>query len=126
MRKSIYLAGGMHSDWREGASQWSNSEFIDPKKMNEAIADPSIYTRNDLEAIQSCDGVLAFMDAANPSGYGLSVEVGYAHALGKPIAFVDGMGDDWRSRYFGMHRHIASVQKDFCSAVFWLMGEMHK
>lgn len=126
MSKVIYLAGGMQSDWRDAASRISGHRFIDPREMNAGIDDPAIYTENDLAAIREADGVLVFMSPDNPSGYGLSVELGYAHALGKPIAWVDTLGEDWRSRYFGMHRHIAAVHKNFYNAVFWLTGEMNK
>lgn len=123
MIRTFYLAGGMQSDWREAASIYSAHTFIDPRKLNEGVTDPAIYTERDLAAIRQCDGVLAFMSPDNPSGYGLSVEVGYAAALDKPIAWVDTLGDDWRARYFGMHRHMGHVCPDFYAAVFWLVQQ---
>jgi len=120
MIRKFYLAGGMHSNWRAEASCISAHAFIDPRALNAGIDDPAVYTERDLAAIRECDGVLAFMSPDNPSGYGLSVEVGYAAGLGKPIAWIDTLGEDWRSRYFGMHRHIGHRCPDFFSAVVWL------
>ena len=40
--------------------------------------------------------------------FGLSVELGYAYALGKKIVFCDEIRSDWRSPYFGMHREMAT------------------
>lgn len=120
MKRKIYLAGGMQSEWRDAAKRHSGHLFLDPMEINAGVTDPAIYTENDLAAIRDADGVLVFMSPDNPSGYGLSVELGYAIALGKPVAWVDTLGDDWRTRYFGMHRHMASVHKDFWSAIVWL------
>lgn len=109
----IYLAGGLKDGWQEQIpSGW---DVLDPRTWQDP--DPAIYTARDLQAIRQSDAVLAYMDSANPSGLGMSLEVGYAHGLGKRVLFIDGIGGDWRSRYFGMHRSICEVFPDVYSAL---------
>lgn len=110
----IYLAGGMQDGWQDAVAVAQLAigkpiELLDPRTINAGIDDPRIYTEHDLAAIRGADAVLAYMDSANPSGFGMSVEVGYAYGIGKPVAFVDCIGGDWRSRYFGMHRTMANA-----------------
>ena len=106
----VYLAGGMKSNCVEMLRVMiaaRGHDLLDPATWQDS--DPDIYTERDLKAIRECDAVLAFMDSSNPSGYGMSLEIGYAHALGKRIVFLDWIYDDWRSRYFGMVRSVADV-----------------
>ncbi|MGV7181088.1 nucleoside 2-deoxyribosyltransferase [Xanthomonas axonopodis] len=77
-------------------------ELIDPSSHN--IQDPSEYTRWDLEAVRKSDIVLANMEASNPGGYSLALEVGFANALGKRIFMVDQIEDPTVRRYFEMVR----------------------
>ena len=103
----IYLAGGLHSDWRTqvilGCSP--GLKFFDPMALIGLSEEE--YTAMDIHALTMSDLVFVYMDAANPSGYGLSIELGYAAALGKPIWFVD-ESDYARRRSFGMHRVLAT------------------
>lgn len=102
----IYLAGGLKGDWQDrAAALLGNHEFLDPRSWQDA--DPAVYTARDLAAIRHADAVLVYMSADNPSGFGLSIELGYAAALNKRLIFVDDLGRDWRSRYFDMHRQMA-------------------
>jgi nucleoside 2-deoxyribosyltransferase len=66
--------------------------FIDPSLHG--LDDPAQYTPWDLLGIETCDVVFAYMEEDNPSGYGLSLEVGYARALGKLVILVDAKMDD--------------------------------
>ena len=105
----IYLAGGTGYGWSDrAAAALSEHEVINPKLWS-SEPDPAVYTPRDLAAIRRADVILVHMSSANPSGYGMSVEIGYARALEKRIIFWDEMATDWRSRYFGMHREMASV-----------------
>ena len=104
----IYLAGGMKDGWQDRAMNLlEGHEFLDPRSWS--TTDAADYTNRDLGAIRVADCVLVHMSPSNPSGYGLSVEVGYAFALGKPIIFCDELRNDWRSKYFDMHRMMAST-----------------
>jgi hypothetical protein len=49
------------------------------------------------------------MEPTNPSGYGMSIEIGYAYALGKKIVFCDQLDTDKRTGSFDMHRVMATV-----------------
>jgi nucleoside 2-deoxyribosyltransferase len=59
--------------------------------------------------VRRCDILVAYMGPHNPSGFGLSLEAGYAKALGKGMIFVDEMQQDWRGKYFDMLRSISTV-----------------
>lgn len=100
----IYLAGGMRSGWQDrvtaGAPQ---HEYIDPR--THGLDDEREYTAWDLAGVRAADLVFACMEADNPSGLGMCVEMGYALGLGKPIVFVDEHG----GRRLGMARQIATV-----------------
>jgi len=106
----VYLAGGMswNNDWRNPiiGKYYNYIEFLDPR--NSGSGDEKVYTEYDLKCIRDCDVVFAYMAKNNPSGYGLSVELGCAYALDKFIIFVD-CSDVNRKKYFGMHRVMADV-----------------
>jgi nucleoside 2-deoxyribosyltransferase len=81
-------------------------QILDPRSWSDPT--PAIYTARDLQAIRNCDCLLVHMASSNPSGFGLSVELGFAYAIGKRIIFCDEISSDWRSNYFGMHREMAN------------------
>ena len=100
--KTVYLAGGMKSAWQDRVIDCCRGiTFLDPR--SHGLADEAAYTQWDLDAIRQCDLVLAYMDTVNPSGFGLSLEVGFAYALGKPVWYVCEDSSE-RQRYFGMVR----------------------
>lgn len=100
----IYLAGGFRSNWQAhvAARLADKYELLDPSAHN--IQDPVEYTRWDLEAVRQSDIVLANMEASNPAGYSLALEVGFGKALGKRIFMVDQVEDPLVKRYFEMVR----------------------
>jgi nucleoside 2-deoxyribosyltransferase len=103
----IYLAGGMKDGWQDRAiNLLEGHEILDPRSWGDP--NPAIYTERDLSAVRRSDWLLVHMASTNPSGFGLSVELGYAYALGKKIVFCDEIRSDWRSPYFGMHREMAT------------------
>lgn len=114
--RTVYLAGDMKSGWQDTFANIVNGEatLLDPR--SHGLSDPAAYTRWDLDAVAKSDAVVVFMGPHNPSGYGLCVEAGYAHALGIPTFFVDALGNDWRSRYFDMVRQISTVVGTFVEA----------
>ena len=106
--RRIYLAGGFRSGWQAAvAAKLVEFECLDPSQHR--INDPADYTAWDLEAIRRCDVLLANMEASNPGGYALALEVGFAKALGKFICFVDGTANTRMSKYFEMVRQCADV-----------------
>ena len=102
--RKIYLAGGFRSNWQAQAVVRLSGAFelLDPSAHN--IQDPVEYTRWDLEAVRQSDIVLANMEASNPGGYSLALEVGFAKALGKRIFMVDQVEEPSVRRYFEMVR----------------------
>lgn len=102
--RKIYLAGGFKSNWQaQVVVRLAGAfELLDPSAHN--IQDPAEYTRWDLEAVRQSDIVLANMEASNPGGYSLALEVGFARALGKRIFLVDQIEDPSVRRYFEMVR----------------------
>lgn len=102
----IYLAGGMNSDWQDKViAALPTASFRDPRKHG--LSDEKEYTEWDLKGIMDCQIVLAYMDSANPSGFGLSLEVGYARALRRTIFYVCEDTTE-RQKYFGMMRACAT------------------
>lgn len=61
--------------------------FADASKHG--LVEERSYTVWDLEAIERAHWVFAYLEKDNPGGYALSLEVGYARALGKRIILVD-------------------------------------
>ena len=49
------------------------------------------------------------MEASNPGGYALALEIGYARALGKHVIFVDQISDPDTKRYFDLVRQCADA-----------------
>jgi len=86
----IYLAGGFRSGWQSKViKRIQHHDFINPaeKEVNEEWTLDKIGVW-DLHYIRNTDVVFAYMENTNPSGIGLSVEVGYAHGLGKTVILI--------------------------------------
>lgn len=86
--KTVYLSGGHYSGWQNKVIE-SVKEFDYKDPSKNGLSDPKLYTQWDLEAIRQSDIILAYFESENPGGYALSLEVGYAAALGKHIIFID-------------------------------------
>ena len=105
----VYLAGGMHGNWRDTYKKFLDLDVFDPCEHGLDKFDQ--YTTWDLYAIERCDVLLAYMEADNPGGQGLMLEIGYAKALGHKIIMVldeEFMMQD-RYRYFMMGATCADV-----------------
>lgn len=101
----VYLAGGMRHNWRDYFREiLPTFQFYDPSRHG--LRDEIEYTKWDLNHIRLADVVVAYMEEDNPSGIGMSLEIGYAAALGKPVILYDARSpiDDRFSRYMGMAR----------------------
>lgn len=106
---TIYLAGGMRSNWQdEVISQVKGIIVLDPR--NHGSKDEDAYTAWDLAAVEKADLIFGFIEASNPCGAGLAVEMGMAYALGKSIIYIEESGFT-HQRYFGMVRAIARAQQ---------------
>ena len=113
MRKQkVYLAGGMHSDWREKIRTLQNVEFIDPKeKEMKRKFELQEYGTWDLNYIKQCDICFVYMEKTNPSGFGLAVEAGYAKGKDKTVILVLEPGHE-KDRYLQFLRKVADATYD--------------
>lgn len=85
---SIYLAGGFKSNWQDMViNKFDSFVFYNPKSHN--LESPMEYTVWDLSAIKKSDLIFAYLERDNPGGYALSLEIGYASALGKFVILID-------------------------------------
>lgn len=89
----VYLAGGMHSGWQDFVLRevGAIAVFLDPR--SHGLKEPHAYVRRDLALVRKADIVFACLERSNPSGFGLAVEIGFAHALGKKVILVDEIRD---------------------------------
>lgn len=91
MKTKVFLSGGMKSsDWQKKVINEINSNdfiFYNPREHN--LNNPEQYTAWDLFYVKECDILFAFMSSDNPSGFGLTLEVGYAKGLDKLIILID-------------------------------------
>lgn len=116
MDTKVYLSGGMNeSNWQEKVIEAVGKEgyvFYNPRLHN--LAHSKEYTIWDLFYVKNCDIVFAYMQGNNPSGYGLTLEVGYANALSKPIILIDerSQKDDNFKKYFEIVRETSSIVFD--------------
>jgi len=82
----VYLAGGMKSNWQDFIRNYPGLDdvsWLDPRKHGcKALAE---YTTADAAGIDSCDVLVVFLEEANPGGYNLAWEMGYASSKGKTI-----------------------------------------
>jgi len=111
----VYLAGGLSSNWRKSIIDDLNESFIffDPQEHGLEECSKQ-FTSWDLFHVKQCDIVFAFMEENNRSGYGLTLEVGYAKALDKLIILVDERSsrDVKFASYFRIVRESASITFD--------------
>lgn len=85
----LYLAGGMNSNWQGKLINQLKEDFIVFNPIDHQLENSLEYTNWDLFFVQKCDIVFAYMEKDNPSGFGLTLEVGFAKALNKIIILVD-------------------------------------
>jgi hypothetical protein len=89
VKLSIYLAGGMDSDWQSQIIEKYRGDFFFFNPRDHQLQKSEEFTVWDLLYLQKADILFAFMEKDNPSGFGLTLEVGFARALGKTIILID-------------------------------------
>lgn len=113
MNTKVYLSGGMNqSNWQQAVIDKVTTDgylFYNPREHN--LIQSKEYTIWDLFYVKQCDIVFAYMQDINPSGYGLSLEIGYAIALGKPVILIDekSIDNEKFKQYFAFVRECASI-----------------
>jgi Nucleoside 2-deoxyribosyltransferase like len=106
-KSTIYLAGGMKSQWQDRVIAALAHEFAFKDPRSHGLSDEKAYTEWDLSGIRDSQFVLAYMDTDNPSGFGLSLEVGYAKGIGTCSILYVCEDTGARQKYFGMVRSCA-------------------
>lgn len=92
-RVKIYLAGNMHTDWRNKVALKINGcEFLWPYKApcdnGTDGGDADIFFPRDMVLLRSSDAVFCVIENEGRN-IGTSAEVGMAYAWGKPIILVN-------------------------------------
>lgn len=82
----VYLAGGFKSGWQKSVK--THHQLLDPSLKDETEWTMQKIGDWDKDAIRESDIVFAYMERTNPSGFGLSCEIGFAYALGKTVILV--------------------------------------
>lgn len=109
MVQKVYLAGGFNTSWRFLVKHKLNPEhfeFFDPELKPDKHW--SEYGTWDTHYIKQCDICFAYMERTNPSGYGLSAEIGYARALNKTVILVLEEGHE-KDKYLQFLKQFADV-----------------
>lgn len=114
IRPKIYLAGGMKSNWQNKVLSRYGDSFIFFNPQDHKLETEKEYTIWDLHFVKEADIIFAYMDKHNPSGYGLTLEIGYARALNKTIILVDERSSEDTSfhNYFKIVKESASIVFD--------------
>lgn len=113
METKVYLSGGINqSDWQGKLINEVGTDgyvYFNPREHN--LEHSKEYTIWDLYYVKNCDIVFAYMQKENPSGYGLTLEIGLAAALGKPIILIDEKSnhDPAFNKYFKIVRETSSI-----------------
>ncbi len=91
MNIKVFLSGGMNeSNWQQEVINAVGKEgFLYFNPREHLLTKSEEYTIWDLFYVNKCDIVFAYMEKNNPSGFGLTLEIGYAAALGKQIILID-------------------------------------
>jgi hypothetical protein len=107
----IYLAGGMKSGWQEKIIKRFEGQFDFYNPAKHGLINSSEYTTWDMHYVKQCDILFAFMESDNPSGFGLTLEIGLAKSLNKTIILIDekSKGDVSFAKKFAIVREVANV-----------------
>lgn len=91
METKVYLAGGMNeSNWQQKViDQIGKHNFVFYNPREHSLTNSTEYTFWDLFYVKQSDILFAYMQEDNPSGIGLTLEIGYARAMDKSIILVD-------------------------------------
>jgi nucleoside 2-deoxyribosyltransferase len=111
LKPQVFLSGGFKSNWQAKVIEKCENNFTLYNPRTHGLPDSRKYTAWDIHHIKKSDIVFAYMENSNPSGYGLTFEVGMAYALNKTIILVDekSPNDDWFKKYFELVRISSNI-----------------
>ncbi|MES2478295.1 MAG: nucleoside 2-deoxyribosyltransferase domain-containing protein [Bacteroidota bacterium] len=101
-RAKVFLSGGFKSNWQANVIGLLKDYFIFFNPLEHELEHSEFYTIWDIHFLKECDIFFAYMEDSNPSGYGLSFELGVAYALNKTIILIDEKSqvNDTFAKYF--------------------------
>lgn len=110
----VYLSGGFRTNWQSKVIDQLGDSciFFNPREHN--LPGHSDYWAWDVHFVRDCDIVFAYMEVDNPSGFGLTFEIGLAYGLNKTIILVDEKSklEAEFERYFKIVSYTANARFD--------------
>ena len=82
-KSKIYLAGGW-GKFRDIVARDTDADWLNPETMTGRVN----WFENETNAVRNCDGMIAWFEKGNPSGFGMTFEMGMAFALDKPYLVI--------------------------------------
>ncbi len=122
-KAKIFLSGGFKSNWQSRVVEELGDRFIFFNPRGHGLEHSDSYTTWDIHFVKECDILFAYMEESNPSGYGLSFELGIAYALNKTIILIDekSIHDKQFEKYFKiLHRPSGVVLSKLSEGVDYL------
>ena len=109
--QTVYLAGGMRSNWQDQLVKLEGFKFINPRVKEVGDHKPSLqeYAQWDLHFIRKADIIFVYIEATNPSCIGLAVEAGYAKGLGKTVILVIEPHNSISDKYLQFVTQVADI-----------------
>jgi nucleoside 2-deoxyribosyltransferase len=122
-KAKIFLSGGFKSNWQSRVVEELLDKFIFFNPREHGLEHSDFYTTWDIHFVKECDILFAYMEKSNPSGFGLSFELGVAYALNKTIILIDEKSntDKQFERYFRiLHRPSGVVLSNLNDGIEYL------
>jgi len=110
---TVYLAGGMRSNWRKRVRNKSQGlDFISPvdKEVDYEMSAEE-YGVWDLHYLREVNIVFGYMERTNPSGIGLACELGYAYGKDTTVVLVlEDESKHFKDRYLQFMEKVSDVR----------------
>jgi nucleoside 2-deoxyribosyltransferase len=112
--EKVYLAGTLNTTWQNRVIESLRGKFIFYNPQEHSLEESKMYTVWDLHYLKKSNIIFAYLNNENPSGYGLTLEIGYARALNKTIILVDekSQNNPVFEKYFRIVRDSSSIVFD--------------
>lgn len=119
----VYLSGGFTSAWQNSLTKELTGKFTFYNPRENLLEEPKGYTIWDLHHIKKSDILFGYLESSNPSGIGLSLEIGFASSLNITTILIDEKSkfDQNFKRYFSIVQKTADIVfEDFEEGVDFL------
>jgi hypothetical protein len=127
-KPKVFLSGGFKSNWQKVLTDQLQDRFIFFNPREHGLDDAHLYTTWDIHYVRECDFFFAYMEATNPSGYGLAFELGLAYALEKTIILIDERSpvDPTFAKYYRiLHKPSGAVFSNMAEGIEFLKKFIH-